>query len=116
MYPSALGGQAQLGAQASVEWAEWGWGGEGGGAKGGGLWGRDCNHHQSPPPPHLHTRTLPRFSTHQDVHPAAKGAFTGAVAPGMLSSLGVSYVLAGHSERRVVFGESDADVNAKVRP
>ncbi|KAG1655181.1 hypothetical protein FOA52_004200 [Chlamydomonas sp. UWO 241] len=51
----------------------------------------------------------------QDVHPAAKGAFTGAVAPGMLSTLGVSYVLAGHSERRVVFGENDADVNAKVK-
>lgn len=50
----------------------------------------------------------------QDVYPAAKGAFTGAVAPGMLSSLGVSYVLAGHSERRVLWGESDEEVNKKV--
>lgn len=52
---------------------------------------------------------------HQDVYPAAKGAFTGAVAPGMLSSLGCSYVLAGHSERRVLWGESDEEINKKVR-
>jgi triosephosphate isomerase len=44
-----------------------------------------------------------------------KGAFTGEVAPQMLSKLSVSYVLAGHSERRQVFGETDEDVNKKVK-
>jgi triosephosphate isomerase len=44
-----------------------------------------------------------------------KGAYTGEVAPHMLAKLSVSYVLAGHSERRQVFGETDDDVNKKVR-
>ena len=51
----------------------------------------------------------------QDVHPVAKGAFTGAVSPGMLTSLGTQFVLAGHSERRTLFGEDDATINKKVR-
>ncbi|GAX86388.1 hypothetical protein CEUSTIGMA_g13799.t1 [Chlamydomonas eustigma] len=50
----------------------------------------------------------------QDVHPESKGAFTGEVSTGMLMSMGVSYVLAGHSERRNLFNESDAVVNKKV--
>lgn len=45
----------------------------------------------------------------------AKGAFTGAVSPGMLTSLGTQFVLAGHSERRTLFGEDDATINKKVR-
>ncbi|MEA2001957.1 MAG: triose-phosphate isomerase [Actinomycetota bacterium] len=44
-----------------------------------------------------------------------KGAFTGEVSPQMLSKLSVSYVLAGHSERRQVFGETDDAVNKKVK-
>src|SRR5690625_4875472 len=36
-----------------------------------------------------------------------EGAFTGEVSAPMLSRLDVSYVLAGHSERRAVFGETD---------
>lgn len=44
-----------------------------------------------------------------------KGAYTGEVAPHMLAKLSVSYVLAGHSERRQVFGETDDDVNKKVK-
>lgn len=44
-----------------------------------------------------------------------KGAFTGEVSPQMLSKLSVSYVIAGHSERRQVFGETDEDVNKKVK-
>jgi triosephosphate isomerase len=44
-----------------------------------------------------------------------KGAFTGEVSPQMLSKLSVSYVLAGHSERRQVFGETDDEVNKKVK-
>lgn len=44
-----------------------------------------------------------------------KGAFTGEVAPFMLSKLSVSYVLVGHSERRQMFGETDEIVNMKAK-
>jgi triosephosphate isomerase (TIM) len=44
-----------------------------------------------------------------------KGAFTGEVSPTMLAKLNVSYVISGHSERRQLFGESDDDVNRKVK-
>ncbi len=51
----------------------------------------------------------------QHCHFEEKGAFTGEVAPSMLAKLNVSYVIAGHSERREIFGESDEMVNAKVK-
>lgn len=44
-----------------------------------------------------------------------QGAFTGEVSPQMLAKLSVSYVIAGHSERRQIFGETDEDVNKKVK-
>jgi triosephosphate isomerase len=44
-----------------------------------------------------------------------KGAFTGEVSPTMLAKLNVSYVIVGHSERRQLFGETDEDVNRKVK-
>ena len=47
----------------------------------------------------------------QNAHPEAKGAFTGEVPLGMLTGLG-AYVIVGHSERRQLFGETDAFVNA----
>jgi len=50
----------------------------------------------------------------QHCHWEEKGAFTGEVAPAMLAKLNVRYVIAGHSERREVFGESDEWVNRKV--
>ena len=50
----------------------------------------------------------------QHCHWEEKGAFTGEVAPAMLAKLNVRYVIAGHSERREVFGETDEWVNKKV--
>ena len=50
----------------------------------------------------------------QHCHHEEKGAFTGEVSPEMLAKLDVRYVIAGHSERRELFGETDAMVNAKV--
>lgn len=44
----------------------------------------------------------------------SEGALTGEVAPAMLEELGVQYVILGHSERRAVFGETDAEVNRKL--
>jgi triosephosphate isomerase (TIM) len=51
----------------------------------------------------------------QHCHHEDKGAFTGEVSPGMLAKLNVRYVIAGHSERRNVFGETDEEINKKVR-
>lgn len=50
----------------------------------------------------------------QDIHPGRFGAFTGAVSGAQLKSAGADFVLAGHSERRHVFGETDALVHAKL--
>ncbi|MGE4552914.1 MAG: triose-phosphate isomerase [Desulfovibrionaceae bacterium] len=50
----------------------------------------------------------------QDFYPAEEGAFTGEIAPGMLTDLGVAYGLTGHSERRHVLGESDEFVGRKT--
>ena len=43
------------------------------------------------------------------------GAFTGEVSPVMLAKLHVDYVIVGHSERRTLFGETDAVVTAKLK-
>lgn len=51
----------------------------------------------------------------QDFYFQPNGAFTGEVSLAMLKDLGVRVVLAGHSERRHVFGESDELINRKVR-
>jgi triosephosphate isomerase len=51
----------------------------------------------------------------QNVSEHEKGAFTGEVAPGMLSDLGCDYVIVGHSERRAMYGESSAQVAAKFQ-
>eukprot|EP00611_Tribonema_gayanum_P026837 TRINITY_DN6489_c0_g1_i1.p1 TRINITY_DN6489_c0_g1~~TRINITY_DN6489_c0_g1_i1.p1 ORF type:complete len:306 (-),score=91.76 TRINITY_DN6489_c0_g1_i1:120-989(-) len=44
-----------------------------------------------------------------------KGAYTGAVSTAMLSSVGCTYVLCGHSERRTVFRNDDNAINRKLR-
>lgn len=51
----------------------------------------------------------------QNVHFEEKGAFTGEISAAMLTEMGVSYVVIGHSERRQYFGETDITVNKRVR-
>ena len=50
----------------------------------------------------------------ENCSPFASGAYTGEIAANMLVDAGCKYVIAGHSERRAM-GETDADINAKVR-
>lgn len=50
----------------------------------------------------------------QNCHQAGSGAYTGEVSTGMLSSVGVEYVILGHSERREYFNETDEVVTAKT--
>jgi triosephosphate isomerase (TIM) len=50
----------------------------------------------------------------QDVYWEREGAFTGEVSPAMVREAGAQYVIIGHSERRRLFGETDATVNRKV--
>ena len=51
----------------------------------------------------------------QNIYWEAKGAFTGAVSAGLAKAAGASVVLIGHSERRHVFGETEADTARKLR-
>ncbi len=51
----------------------------------------------------------------QNVHWEPSGAFTGEISIPMLKDVGCSWCIVGHSERREMFGETDGDVNRKVR-
>ena len=51
----------------------------------------------------------------QNVHFEEKGAYTGEVSAKMLKSIGVEYVIIGHSERRQYFAETDETVNKKIK-
>ncbi len=50
----------------------------------------------------------------QNVNAEEKGAFTGEIAPRMLTDLGCAYAIVGHSERRTLYGEADQVVAAKA--
>jgi triosephosphate isomerase len=50
----------------------------------------------------------------QNMHQADEGAFTGEVSGPMLTDIGVSGVILGHSERREMFGETDKALAQKV--
>ncbi len=51
----------------------------------------------------------------QNCHWETAGAFTGEISPAMLVELGCTYVIVGHSERRRDLGETDEQINRKVR-
>ena len=51
----------------------------------------------------------------QNVYFEESGAFTGETAPSMLESVGATYCVIGHSERRGYFGETDEDINKKAK-
>jgi triosephosphate isomerase len=50
----------------------------------------------------------------QDLYWEREGAFTGEVSAPMIKEAGAEFVIIGHSERRTLFGETDAMVNRKV--
>src|SRR5436189_1489343 len=50
----------------------------------------------------------------QDLYWEASGAFTGEVSSAMIKEAGAEYVIVGHSERRRLFGDTDAIVNRKA--
>ncbi len=51
----------------------------------------------------------------QNMHFEENGAFTGEISAAMLKSVGCEFVIAGHSERRALFGETDQLVNKKIK-
>jgi triosephosphate isomerase len=51
----------------------------------------------------------------QNCHWEPSGAFTGEISADMLVSMGVEYVIIGHSERRQFFGDTDITVNKRVK-
>ena len=73
-----------------------------------------------PPAPFLHAvaRKLQGSAVAvgaQDLRPEAKGAFTGGTSVSMARSVGCTWTLVGHSERRTVFGETDELIRRKLQ-
>ena len=51
----------------------------------------------------------------QNMYHEKNGAFTGEISAAMLKDVGATFVILGHSERRHILGETDADVNRKTK-
>lgn len=51
----------------------------------------------------------------QNMHYEEKGAFTGEVSPLMLKEIGIEFILVGHSERRIYFGEKEEIFALKIK-
>ncbi len=51
----------------------------------------------------------------QDVSDQDSGAYTGEVSVSMLKEVGAEYVILGHSERRTLYGDTDAFINSKMK-
>ncbi len=51
----------------------------------------------------------------QNLYFEDRGAFTGEISAAMLKSIGCEYVIVGHSERRIIFGEPDDVINKKIQ-
>jgi triosephosphate isomerase len=51
----------------------------------------------------------------QDIFYEDEGAYTGEISPAMLTDIGCTYVIIGHSERRQYFNETDSIVNKKIK-
>ena len=61
------------------------------------------------------TEGSPAQAGAQNMDYRESGAFTGEISPVMLSKLGVTHVILGHSERRQFFGETNSTVNLKLK-
>ena len=73
----------------------------------------------APPFPALHAAAEAARNSNvaiaaQDLYWERDGAFTGEVSAPMIKEAGAEFVIVGHSERRTLFGETDATVNRKV--
>jgi len=78
-----------------------------------------CNVIIAPPFTHLpmlkmKTKGTPVHTCAQNCHQEISGAFTGEVSVEMLKSLGIEYVIVGHSERRQLFHETNEVIKLKV--
>jgi len=60
-------------------------------------------------------RSKPVFIGAQNMHWKDEGAYTGETSPVMLTAIGATHVLIGHSERRQYFAETDTTVNLKLK-
>jgi len=79
----------------------------------------DCDIVVSPPFTSLSAASKAALDTRikigaQDLYWENIGAFTGEISPQMVVEAGCQYVILGHSERRVIFGETSQSVNKKA--